>query len=162
MPGVRVTVSVNKTALQKKLLTIVDNDTTRRGVNQIIADMIEPYVPMKSGALRQSVHVGPKTISGGYGTSAYARYQYFGEVYGPNIPIMRQGVIVGWYSQPGVKKHPTGRELGIPGYWRGWTFGYTTPGTKHHWDKLMLQNDKRVMQIRITNYLKRRAKELSK
>lgn len=157
MAGKRVKVKVNRTKLQKKLLSLVGNEKTLRGINQIIADMIEPYIPYKSGGLRQSVHVGPKTIAW---TAIYARYQYFGEVYGPNFPIMSQGQIVGWYSNPGEKKHPTGRELGLPGYWKGWTFGYTTPGTGHHWVDKMLENDKQAMQLRITFYLKRRAKEL--
>lgn len=155
MAGVRIKINVNRTALQKKLLALVGNDKTKRGVNQIIADMAQEYVPMKSGALRESVQVGPKIIAW---TAVYARYQYYGEVYGPNFPIMRNGTIVGWYSPE--KKHPTGRELGIPGYWKGWIFGYTTLNTKHHWIDRVLQNDKQSMQLRITNYLKRRAKEM--
>lgn len=158
MAGVRIKIrpkKVNWTVLQQKLMELVGNDKTKRGVNQIIADMVEPYVPMKSGALRQSVLVGPKTISW---TSVYARYQYYGEVYGPNFPIMSNGTIIGWYSPE--KKHPTGRELGLPGYWKGWTFGYTTLGTGHHWIDKMLENDKQSMQLRITYYLKRRAKEM--
>lgn len=158
MAGVRLWVKrfdIKPTILQQKLYGIIDNDKTRRGVNRIIADLIEPYVPFKSGALRQSVQVGPKQIRW---TVPYARYQYYGEVYGPNFPIMSKGVIVGWWSPE--KKHPTGRELGVPGFWKGWKFGYTTPGTKHHWIDQMLQNDRRSMQLRITNYLKRRAKEI--
>ena len=43
----------------------------------------------------------------------YARYQYYGEVYGPNIPDIdpETGVIMGWWSPPGRPKHPTGRKL---------------------------------------------------
>lgn len=159
MAGVRLKPKVKRTKLQKKLLELVGNEKTMRGVNQIIANTVEPYIPYKTGALRRSVQVGPKTIAW---RKVYARYQYYGEVYGPNFPIMSQGQIVGWYSNPGEKKHPTGRELGLPGYWKGWTFGYTTPGTGHHWIEKMLSNtsDKRVMQIKITNYLKCRAKEM--
>ena len=39
----------------------------------------------------------------------YARYQFYGEIYGPNIPIVENGVIVGYRSPP--EKHPTGRPL---------------------------------------------------
>lgn len=159
MAGVRIKPKVNRTKLQRKLLDLVGNEKTKRGINQIIADMVKPYVPYKSGSLRESVQVGPKTIAW---RKVYARYQYYGEVYGPNFPIMSGGKIVGWYSRPGEKKHPTGRELGLPGEWKGWTFGYTTPGTKHHWLDEMMMYDKRAMQLRITNYLKRRAKELGK
>lgn len=157
MAGVRVTVKLKRTALQQKLLKLIGNNKTLRGINQIIADRTEKYVPARSGALRNSVQVGPKTIAW---RSVYARYQYYGQVYGPNFPIMFGGQIVGWYSLPGQKKHPTGRELGLPGYWKGWTFGYTTLGTGHHWIDKMLAEEKQGLQISITAYLKRRAKEM--
>ena len=43
----------------------------------------------------------------------YARYQYYGVVYGPNIPrIDREtGVLLGYFSPPGKKKHPTDKKL---------------------------------------------------
>lgn len=161
MAGITIRPSryVESTDLQNKLLQIIGKDSTKRGVNMIIADMVKPYVPKKSGTLRDTVKIGPRTIVFGSGLP-YARYQYMGEVYGPNHPIMQNGIVVGWFSKPGEKKVPTGRELGLPGEWRGWKFGYTTPGTKHHWFQEMLENDKRTMQIRITNYLKKKAKEV--
>lgn len=39
----------------------------------------------------------------------YAHYQYMGIVYGPNFPIIQDGVLMGFYSPP--EKHPTDREL---------------------------------------------------
>ena len=56
----------------------------------------------------------------------YARYLYYGKVYGPNFPIVREkdgtehivfgrysgdGIIIGWRSPKGKKKHPTGRDI---------------------------------------------------
>lgn len=43
----------------------------------------------------------------------YARYQYYGIVYGPNIPILDKetGVLLGFFSPPGKKKHPTDKKL---------------------------------------------------
>lgn len=43
----------------------------------------------------------------------YAHYQYMGEVYGPNIPIIdpETGVLMGYFSPPGRPKHPTGKKL---------------------------------------------------
>ena len=78
MAGVRLRPKVKRTKLQKKLLELVKNEKTMRGVNQIIADAVEPYVPYKTGELRRSVQVGPKTIAW---RKPYARYQYYGEVY---------------------------------------------------------------------------------
>ena len=39
--------------------------------------------------------------------------EYYGEVYGPNIPVFEDdsGVPTRFFSPPGQKKHPTGREL---------------------------------------------------
>lgn len=101
---------------------------------RILADCT-PLVPMDTGALRRSgcFPDGPygNWIEWGRGLKPYARYQYFGEVYGPNHPITKNGTIVGWFSKG--KRRPMGRELGVPGEWKGWRFGYTTADTKHHW-----------------------------
>lgn len=70
------------------------------------------YVPMKSGTLSQQT-----TITSGQNwgqiehTVPYARYVYYGNVYGPNYPIYQAGQIVGWYSPRGKAKHPTGRKM---------------------------------------------------
>lgn len=88
---------------------------------QVVADS-DPFVPFQQGALRGNV-IYPDGIYGGlieYNT-LYAHYQYYGEVYGPNIPIRdSEGNIVGWYSPP--SKQPTGKDL-----------TYHTPGTSDHW-----------------------------
>lgn len=178
-PRVRLKVSefVTPTKLQKKLLEIIGNDRVKRGVNQIIGDRANKYVPEESGALRASMRIGPKTITWGEGLD-YARYQYGGEIYGQNYPIWlkREHVqfgnkkesepmglpgspaqIIGWWSLPDTEKVPTGRELGLPGHWHGWRFGYSTPGTKHHWVDEMLKHERRAMQNQITQYLKSEA-----
>lgn len=69
-----------------------------------------PYVPYAEGALAASANTATKIGSGEviYDTP-YARYLYYGEVYGPNIPIVENGIITGWWSPP--EKHPTGRQL---------------------------------------------------
>lgn len=69
-----------------------------------------PYVPFDEGVLAGSASTATEIGSGEviYDTP-YARYQYYGEVWGPNIPIVENGVITGWRSPP--KKHPTGRKL---------------------------------------------------
>lgn len=74
--------------------------------------LYEPYVPMKSGTLSQQT-----TITSGQNwgqiehTVPYARYVYYGNVYGPNYPVYQAGQIVGWYSPRGRAKHPTGRKM---------------------------------------------------
>lgn len=71
-----------------------------------------PYVPFKTGTLANSAYSASKI---GYGEvvwdTPYARYLYFGEVYGPNIPVFEDssGVPTRFFSPP--KKYPTGRQL---------------------------------------------------
>lgn len=124
---------------------MLNDDAVRIHINQTIVKAIEPYVPMKTGALRRSVRVYPDYVSWGsrlWQRRSRAPYQYMGLVKGPNIPIFKKGSrrkgmvpkIIGWYSPRGGIKHYTGDRLGEkPGIWKGWTFGYTTPGTQGQW-----------------------------
>lgn len=69
-----------------------------------------PYVPFDEGILAGSASTATKVGSGEviYDTP-YSRYQYYGEVWGPNIPKVENGEIVGYWSPP--EKHPTGKKL---------------------------------------------------
>lgn len=69
------------------------------------------YVPFDEGVLTQSAYTATQIGSGliVYDTP-YARYQYYGEVYGPNFLVTIGGEKV-WRSPPGIKKHPTGRKM---------------------------------------------------
>ena len=72
--------------------------------------LMEPYTPMLNGDLCQSVTRGTDIGSGELVyASPYARYQYYGEVYGPNYPLYKDGVRIGFFSPP--KKHRTGRDI---------------------------------------------------
>ena len=69
-----------------------------------------PYVPFDEGILAGSANTATKIGSGEViYDQASARYLWYGEVYGPNIPIVENGEIVGWRSPP--EKYPTGREI---------------------------------------------------
>ena len=69
-----------------------------------------PYVPFAEGVLAGSANTATEIGSGEvvYDTP-YARYLYYGEIYGPNIPISENGIITGYWSPP--EKYPTGRKL---------------------------------------------------
>lgn len=169
-----VTIDVSKfsTKRQQKLLDLLNDPKVQLMVNQITANAINRFVPMKSGALRASMEVTPTTISWGKDLK-YARYQYGGEVYGPNLAGWLSKNEWGWRSRRGAKKHPMGRELGIPGSATlrprfglkyntesiDVTFGYTTPGTKHHWDNLYTYQPKMKANQEITRLLKRICKQ---
>ena len=76
--------------------------------------LMVPYTPMRNGMLMESVKLGTVIGSGELRyLSPYARYLYYGEIYGPNIPIFEKGnpVPIGFFSPPGRKKHPTGRQM---------------------------------------------------
>ena len=70
------------------------------------------YTPMRTGALMRSATLGTRIGSGHIVyNSPYARYQYYGIVYGPNIPIYVNGELEGFFSRRGVKKRSTGRRM---------------------------------------------------
>lgn len=74
--------------------------------------LMVPYTPMRSGLLMESVKLGTVIGSGELRyLSPYARYLYYGEIYGPNIPIYEGEQIVGYFSPKGKKKHPMGRPM---------------------------------------------------
>ena len=85
--------------------------------------LYRPFCPFREGALYNQVN-----ITGGGGnaviehTVPYAHYLYEGEVYGPNVPIMQGGEVVGYFS-PKAPKHPTGKML-----------HYSGMGSRH-WDE---------------------------
>ena len=71
---------------------------------------MSPYTPFRSGILEKSATLGTKIGSGHIVyNSPYARYQYYGIVYGPNIPIFENGELVGFRSPP--HKRSTGRAM---------------------------------------------------
>lgn len=140
------------TALQKKLNALVNDNQTKQGVNQLLAGMIEKYVPKDTGNLRESIDIQPDFIAW---RTPYAHYQYEGIVYGPNFRTLNKETgELEWRSPKRGKgnKYPTTRQL-------GWYSGYTTEGTSSHWVEEMWRNERRVANIRVTNYLKRRARE---
>lgn len=174
-PVVRIFLNRFRTNKQRELLAMLNDKSVKLQVNEIIKDGMNEFVPMKTGALRASADVTPETISWGKGLK-YGRYQYKGEVYGPNFP----GAINGspeWRSPKGQgSKYPTGREIGSfngvlllrPRWQKGepkvteplpYKFGYTTPGTKHHWDRLFTYQPKMKANLEVTRLLKRECKK---
>lgn len=77
---------------------------------QALADC-NAYVPLDSGALRGSSLTHSDAAGGRLVWSTpYARYQFAGEVYGPNYPIFDGGGAPAGFYSPRVKR-PTGRRL---------------------------------------------------
>ena len=83
-------------------------------IDKAIIDWCMDYCPWETGTLAKSPYSVTDIGSGEVVyPGPYAHYLYYGEVYGPNIPIFEDesGEPVGWWSPPGMPKHPTGREL---------------------------------------------------
>lgn len=85
----------------------------QRTIDQTVIDYCQPYVPASPDrTLEFSAQVSTEIGSGRViWNTPYAHYQYMGIVYGPNIPIIQDGVLMGFFSPPGRPKHPTDRGL---------------------------------------------------
>lgn len=83
-------------------------------IDKAVIDWDVAYCPMATGTLAKSPYTA--TVIGS-GKVVYpgpaARYLYYGEVMGPNIPIFDDdsGIPTRFFSPPGQKKHLTGRQL---------------------------------------------------
>lgn len=100
---------ISKKDLENKL-GVASGGYLQKVVDAAVVRECFPYLPFDEGALAGSANIATEVGSGEviYDTS-YARYQYYGEVYGPNFPITENGVIVGFYSPP--EKFATGEKL---------------------------------------------------
>ena len=114
-------------------------------IHNLLAKMCDPYVPMDEGVLAQTTEITSEYVK--Y-TQPYAHYQFVGMIYGPNIPIIEDGMIVGWFSPKGKQKTPTGRPI-----------TYSTdkhPLASKEWDKRMLQDKKDEFIKQVSEILVRR------
>lgn len=86
----------------------------QQAIDKAVIDFSLPYCPWDTGTLAKSPYAAT-TIGSGQVIypGPYARYLYYGEVYGPNIPVFEDdsGEPTRFFSPPGQKKHPTGRAL---------------------------------------------------
>lgn len=97
-------------ALERRGLT--PGGRVQKFIDSEVIRLCDPKVPFDTGTLKHSA-ITASDIGQGlvvYATP-YARYLYYGEVYGPNIPRFEAGELAGFWSPPGKKKHPTGRKL---------------------------------------------------
>lgn len=86
----------------------------QQAIDKAVIDWDLQYVPWETGTLGKSPYSVTAIGSGEVVyPGPYAHYLYYGEVYGPNIPIFDDNSEepTGWFSPPGREKIPTGREL---------------------------------------------------
>lgn len=148
MDGIRITVDVNSVAIENKVQSLID-ETLMLRVHNLLAKMCDPYVPMDEGVLAQTLEITPQYVR--Y-LQPYAHYMYVGAVYGPNIPIIKDGYIVGWFSPPGQPKHPTGKAIQYS--------AEKHPLASREWDKAMMRDRGDDFTQQVKNLLIQRAREL--
>jgi hypothetical protein len=86
----------------------------QKTVDKSVIDWNLQYVPAQTLTLGRSAYSATDIGSGTVVyPGPYARYQYYGQVMGPNIPIFEDssGEPTGFFSPPGQKKHLTGEAL---------------------------------------------------
>ena len=86
----------------------------QKTIDKSVIDYNLRYVPWETGTLGKSPYSVTDIGSGEVVyPGPYAHYLYYGEIYGPNIPIFEDGSgePTGWFSPKGQAKHPTGRPL---------------------------------------------------
>lgn len=83
-------------------------------IDKTVIDYNLRYAPWESGTMAKSAYSATQIGSGRVVyMGPYAHYQYYGEVYGPNIPVFDDDsdIPTRYFSPPNQKKHPTGRAL---------------------------------------------------
>ena len=149
-----ITVSIDtsklKNILEKRMMDVAHDEKAKLEIHNKLAEMCEPYVPMETGTLAQTTDI---TSEGVTYKKPYAHYQYEGQVYGPNIPIIEDGVIVGWFSPPRQKKHPTGASINYS--------KEVHPLASAHWDEAMYRDKKDEFDNAVQDILVRRYNELN-
>lgn len=91
-----------------------EHGRVQKAIDNAVIRYMMPYWAWDTGTLARSAY-GATDIGSGVITypGPYAHYMYYGEVYGPNIPVERDedGNVLQWRSPPGQRKHPTGRSI---------------------------------------------------
>ncbi len=98
---------LNKHGLQK-------GGPVQMAIDKAVIDYNLQYTPWETGTLAKSAY-GATEIGSGRVVypGPYARYLYYGNVMGPNIPVFEDntGIPTRFFSPPGQKKHLTGKKL---------------------------------------------------
>lgn len=147
--AIKVKVDLNKAKLVDKLDKLVNDKGTMLACHNLLFKMMTPYVPFDTGLLSQDVEITENYVR--Y-KQPYAHYMYEGIVYGPNIPIVQNGVVVGFFSRPDVKKTPTGRYMNYDKTHH--------PLATRHWDEAMMRAKGKSFTKQIEKILSARIKKI--
>lgn len=145
---IKIDVHIDTAKLTKQFEALKD-DNSMYEVHNLFAKMCDPYVPFAEGVLSQGITIEKDKV---IYPPPYAHYMYVGEVYGPNIPIFEDGVLVGFFSIPNKKKVPTGREMQYSKEYH--------PLASKEWDKAMMNDKGDTFKKAVADILIQRCKEL--
>lgn len=109
----KVYMDTDANALLAKL-NLDNGGQVQKAIDKAVIDWNLQYCPWETGTLAKSPYSVTELGAGEViYPGPYAHYLYYGEVYGPNIPIFEDdsGEPTRWFSPPGQPKLPTGREL---------------------------------------------------
>jgi hypothetical protein len=162
---VKLDLELDLGGVEKKINRVANDETTMICMQNLIAKMCNPYVPMREGVLSQSEVIESLPLDQPFENKyisissdcvhyiqPYAHYMYTGDVYGPNIPIIENGIITGWWSPKGEKKKTTGKPL-------QYNTEKHSKATKK-WLEVMVANDGDRLCRQVENILKRRIDEV--
>ena len=115
------------------------------------AEHMDNYVPLDEGELAYDT----RTIETNriIYNAPHAHYMYEGKVMGPNIPIKKNGIIVGWCSPKDKPKHYTGMNID---YSKSKARGHTQAGP--YWDKRMWSAESQEVIKEVQEYVNRGGK----
>jgi len=136
---VTIDVTVNEKSIQDKIQSLLD-DVAMTEIHKALADIVEPYSPINP------TRIDENGVTYEY---PYAHYMYEGIVYKPNIPIVKEGEVVGWFSPPNQKKTPSDQPM-----------QYSKPLASRHWDEVAMSTHQKEFEEKVKDILVRRAKEL--
>ena len=139
-----VKVDFEPTSTIEVKLGIEPNGRVQRYFQNQCYRYMDKYVPRRDEHLRKNVDLSnPELI---VYESPYAHYMYEGKMMSPSYPIKKNGVVVGFYSPKGKRKHYNGKKL-----------HYETAGTCDHWDEAMRRNDMTRLVESVQKYVERGA-----
>ena len=129
-------------------LGIQKNGPAHAFLTKTCADYMDKYVPYARGGLAyENRRIKIDSI---IYDSPYAHYMYKGLTMGPNVPILENGIVVGWFS-PMKPKYYTGKKLV---YNKSAGHEYAGP----RWDKRMWSAEKNEVIKEVEDFIKRGGK----
>lgn len=125
-----ISVNINLDGMEYALKSLPLDGQLKKQINQLLVDYCDPYIPFRTGNLANFYKVTANSVT--Y-EMPYARYQYYGKVYGPNdFKGYNADGTPRFRTPAGTEKYPTGAYL-----------MYSTefhPLATSEWDKAMMED----------------------